>query len=196
VKNQKGPGQADVAATVEPPHVPRISLLKRRSQSPFRFRIACANRRVDRDRRYQPRVECRTGARYQKHGAPPLKIRRAYRRHSECLVGRKRKDQAPAILQTVQPTVCGPCRAGADIDDIGGVERHDGAIAFDYRDLRTGGEVGASSRRELMFVFDRGDASRCSHQRCEERAVVAGTGTDMHHVLATDRISRRHQEGV
>ena len=83
--------------------------------------------------------------------------RHALRRNAaKSLIRRHRHDQAAAIGKAIEPACCWPRAAGIDIDDIGGIERHLCAVAFNHRDIRIGRQAGSGARGEASIIFDSG----------------------------------------
>ncbi len=76
------------------------------------------------------------------------------RNPAKSLIRRHRHDQAAAIGKTIEPACRWLRAAGIDIDDIGGIERHLRAVAFNHRDICIGRQAGSGARGEAPIIFD------------------------------------------
>jgi len=121
-------------AAAEPSDFLPASLREPLGEGRFRQRVACALAGEDRDRRNPPRDELTRPALDAEHR--PASLDRnwgiAARKSS---VRRQRQNEPAALRQPVEPNVDGSRRAGVDIDQIGSLERHDGAVPADDVDI-------------------------------------------------------------
>jgi hypothetical protein len=145
----------NVFVAIEPRDLLPASFGKRFGQRAFGCLVAASGAGKDRHGRNPSRKIVKTAPLDPKH--------RAGTRHllprfcPKTLVRRHRQDQASAVGETIEPVLGRPRAAGIDVDDIGLIERHRSAVAFDDFDVWVAGEIGFGARGEFGFVFYSGN---------------------------------------
>ena len=135
-------------------------------------------------------------ARDTEHGALADHLVRSLADIAEALVGGQRQDETAPVCQTIEPRFRRPRCARVHIDDIGRIELHQRAIAFDDFNIRPSSKVLFCPRREFRLEFDCRDATRRSRHLRHDRSVVPRAGSHMHGMLTGRRQRLVDEMGV